>query len=155
MNEHLRARLNGRLPTIQVAGDVFVIDLANERLYLKDDPQRILWLDRMELDGTFDNNYYFYYNTVTKTLQGIDTDRITGLPANVVKVLLPHDGVLDPVFCAQGVASTVDLLIQRDHPIELDQQAVIIPLRQTNLQKWAIQNIMKTRDRSRGQRSKL
>lgn len=140
---------------MDIAGDIYVIDLAYERLYLQQDPQRMLRMDQMELDGTFDNNYYFYYNTVIKALQAIDTSRITALPPDVVKVILPHDGILDPVFCAQGVGSTVDLLIERDQPIVLHQRATIIPLRQTNLQKWAIQNILKARDRPRSLRRKL
>lgn len=155
MNAALQARLNGQLPEIDIAGDVYVIDLAHQRLYAKDDPQRMLWLERMELDGTFDNNYYCYYNTRTRTMQHIDTDRIRGLPSDVIKVILPHDGILDPVYVAKEWIDYTDELIRRDQFIDLHLKATLVPLRQTNLQQFAIRNLLRERDQPRKWRRKL
>ncbi|MBO9573569.1 MAG: hypothetical protein J7497_15380 [Chitinophagaceae bacterium] len=157
MNDALQARLNGQLPEIDIAGDLYVVDLARQRLYLKNSPANVLWLEDMDVDSLGEGGYEFFYHTPSKQKYSVDYDHITGLPPEVIQIRLPHDGILDAVHEAKynpGI-SYLDQLIERDQQIELFLEATVIPLRKTNLQRLAIGNILRRRDNKRGIRPKL
>jgi len=97
--EALKHRLMGFLPTIDIAGHTFYVDLRMDRLRPKDDflSNGVSFRD---IDHCYDDQrhvYTFPYNPKTHEFQDIDGDTLTAIPKELLAVEIPHEHFMDPV----------------------------------------------------------
>ncbi|SDW50828.1 hypothetical protein SAMN05444410_103152 [Hydrobacter penzbergensis] len=95
----LGRRLMGQLPTIDIAGHTFYVDIRMSMLRPKDD-----FLSNgivlSQIDNFYDDErkiYAFPYNPKTHEFQELDYDNITAIPKDLIVVSFPHESILDPV----------------------------------------------------------
>nr|WP_121269883.1 hypothetical protein [Pedobacter schmidteae] len=92
--QNLELRAEGKLPTLGIGNDVFIVDVNNDELRYKDLPITIANLENLPLDEN-GWNHQIYYNEKTKEPVEISEDT-TELPKDVVMVTFPQSMALDP-----------------------------------------------------------
>ena len=126
----LDQRLNGVLPQIDLAGEMFVIDLHLQELRHAANFHPVISLKSFEL--TNDGWYYeAYYHPVMKQVVELDP-RLLELPEGVIKLKIPNEIGLDPVATARQYGMDERALLRR-HPIQKDLKAEVIPLSETHI----------------------
>ena len=90
---------NGELPTVDIGGDLFYIDIRIELLRPKDDfSSRGISLDELgEWYVEERNTYEFPYDTTTHQIANLEWHKLVEYPADIVFVEIPFDKKLDPV----------------------------------------------------------
>lgn len=136
--QNLQIRLSGKLPEIEIAGDIFIINMEQSELQLKSDPKIKIHLADFDSDGNKDILEAFY-DLRTKALVGIDS-RITELPADVIKIEIPDELRLDPVYAGQEFNTDLKSFL-RNKPLILQQKATVIPLEKTFLMDIVTNNL--------------
>ena len=110
----LDKRINkGMLPTLEIYGHTFYVDLRMDKLRSKDDflSNGITF---SEIKNCFDKEkelYFIPYNPEKHEFHKIDYETITRIPEDLIVVSFPHERVLDPVGANDraGFVSTFDL----------------------------------------------
>lgn len=95
----LGRRLMGQLPTVDITGHTFYVDIRMDMLRPKDDflSNGIVF---NQIDHFYDDDRKVYtipYNPKTHEFQDLDYDNITSVPKDLIVVSFPHVSVLDPV----------------------------------------------------------
>ncbi|MBB6127435.1 hypothetical protein [Mucilaginibacter lappiensis] len=126
----LGRRLAGELPKINIAGELFVVDLRLQELRHAHNFHPVLSLKSFDLtpDGW---KYEAYYHPVLKQVVEIDW-KLTEFPDHVVRIHLPNELGLDPVGTARRYGIEERALLRR-HPISQDLKADVIPLSETHI----------------------
>jgi hypothetical protein len=128
--ELLQARLAGQLPTIEIANQLFTLDLRLREFWLIQDPFITISLRSFDLsrDG---NHYEAAYNPVLKQVVQLDP-HLTEFPDGVIKIRLPNEIGLDPVSVARQYGIDEKEFLRR-YPIQSGLKAEIIPLSETDV----------------------
>jgi len=89
----------GRLPTIEVAGQLFYVDIRLDKLRPKDDflSDGISFHDIDHYYSDEAKAYTIPYNPKTKEFQELDCDNLTEFPKDLIAVQFPFQKELDPV----------------------------------------------------------
>lgn len=126
----LDQRLNGILPQIDLAGEMFTIDLRLQELRNSQFFFPVISLKSFELtnDGW---NYEAYYHPVMKQVVELDP-KLLEFPEGVIKLKIPNELGLDPVAAARVYGMDERELLRR-HPIQKDLKAEVIPLSETHI----------------------
>ena len=128
--EQLELRHKGVLPRIDIAGELFIVDLHLQELRHAANFYPVISLKSFELsnDGW---RYKAFYHPVLKQIVEIDP-KLTGFPESVIRIEIPNEIGLDPVKTAQQYGIDERELLRR-HPIQKALKAVVIPLSETHL----------------------
>jgi hypothetical protein len=128
--EMLQARLAGQLPTIEIANELFTLDLRLREFRHRQDPFLSISLRSFDLskDG---NHYEAAYNPVSKQVVQIDP-QLTEFPDGVIMIRLPNEIGLDPVSVARQYGIDEKEFLRR-YPIQSGLKAEVIPLSETNV----------------------
>ncbi len=128
-------RLNkGMLPTLDIAGQIFYIDLQMEKLRPKDD-FKSRGINITEIKEYYDHDKQLYvipYNPSTHELQPYDITTLTELPKDIITVQFPDLVLLDPVGWVKKLNSSVGEIKQLDF-LQMDHAARIVPWEETNV----------------------
>lgn len=95
----LGRRLMGQLPTVDISGHTFFVDIRMDMLRPKDDflSKGIVF---RQIDHYYNDEqeaYIIPYNPKTHEFQELDYDKIIAIPNNLIVISFPHESVLDPV----------------------------------------------------------
>lgn len=95
----LGRRLMGQLPTIDIAGHTFFVDIRMDMLRPKDDflSNGIVF---SRIDHFYDDERKVYtipYNPKTHECQDLDLDNMKSIPEDIIIISFPHESMLDPV----------------------------------------------------------
>jgi hypothetical protein len=123
-------RLNGILPQLSLAGDMFTVDLRNDELRHSQNSYQVISLKNFDICN---NGIYYeaYYHPVMKQIVEIDP-RLLEFPEGVVKIRIPNEIGLDPVGAARKYSMNERELL-RSHPIQVIRDAEVIPLSETHI----------------------
>ncbi|MDN3548969.1 hypothetical protein [Mucilaginibacter aquaedulcis] len=126
----LDQRLNGALPQIDLAGELFTVDLRLRELPNSRHFFPVISLKSFELtgDGT---HYEAYYHPVMKQVVELDP-KLLEFPEGVIKLRLPNELGLDPVATARAHGIDQRELLRR-YPIQKNLKAEVIPLSETHV----------------------
>lgn len=97
--EALKERMTGRLPTMDILGHTFYVDLRMDMLRPKDDflSEGIVF---SKIDYLFDEEkqaYLIPYNPQTHAFRELDSSRLTEIPKDIVLISFPSERELDPI----------------------------------------------------------
>lgn len=89
----------GMLPTIDIEGHLFFVDLRMNKLRPKDDflSNGISFSEIEEYFNDTTGNYIFPYDPQKKETGNIDYETITKIPKDLIVVEIPSDYTLDPI----------------------------------------------------------
>lgn len=154
----LGKRLMGQLPTIDIAGHTFYVDIRMDMLRPKDDflSSGIVF---SQIDYYYDDDkeaYIIPYNPKSHEFQELDYEKITALPKNIIAVSFPHESVLDPIGFNRkiGLDDTNGL---KEKQLKPHSEAKLIDWKETgigqiikeNLNKQQKQQQLKQRDNNK------
>ena len=140
ITERINNHLAGQLPTIDINGTNFTIDLRLQELRETDKPANRIYLHEMQA-GRPNNPYLFFYHTQKHKVYDPPAN-IKSLPKNVVVVEIPVESRLDPIATAQILGADVKEFV-KVNPIPTDLTAVVKPLSQSRLPEIVRQNLAK------------
>lgn len=128
--ELLEQRRNGILPQIDLAGEMFTVDLRLHELRNSKHFFPVISLKSFELtdDGW---HYEAYYHPVMKQVVELDP-KLLEFPEGVVKLKIPNEIGLDPVAAASIYGMDERELLRR-YPIQKELKAAVIPLSETHV----------------------
>lgn len=91
-------RLMGHLPTVDITGQIFFVDIRMDKLRPKDDflSNGIVFNDTQHYYDDMRESYVIPYNYKTHEFQEVD-HTMTTIPPDVMIVSFPHESRLDPV----------------------------------------------------------
>ncbi|MEO3402803.1 hypothetical protein AAFN85_02810 [Mucilaginibacter sp. CAU 1740] len=135
--EALKARQNGILPQIDMAGEKFIIDLRLQELRHAEYFFPVISLKSMDLtdDGW---HYEAFYEPIMKQVVQLDP-KLTEFPDGIIKIKIPNELGLDPVGTAR-IYGMVERDLLRRHPIQKNLKAEVIPLSETQVPRLIRQN---------------
>lgn len=93
------------LPTIEIEGTTFIIDVVKEQLVEKSNPHNIMSIRNMFYAGEV---YQFDYDVNTKNLAGIESAFDFKENDTIKKITIPNLTQLDPLRMAQRYNTTVE-----------------------------------------------
>lgn len=95
----LGRRLMGQLPTVDITGHTFFVDIHMDMLRPKDDfLSKGIVLSQIDHFYNDDRKVYTIpYNPKTHEFQDLDYDNIASIPKDLIVVSFPHESVLDPI----------------------------------------------------------
>ncbi|WP_276502904.1 hypothetical protein [Terrimonas pollutisoli] len=126
----LKKRQTGVLPTIDIAGKMYIVDCRLNELRPKDDFSYSIKFDDLYY-RVEDEKYLAYYNTASHRIEEIDLN-LRSLPKNVVQIEIPGQISLDPVAVARKYELDFkDTLLK--HPLHEHRKLKTMPLKDTNL----------------------
>lgn len=125
-----KQRLSGVLPTIDIAGDHFVIDLRLQELRHAQNFNPVISLRSFDMDAEGDH-YMAFYHPFMRQLVNLDP-KLTEFPDGVIAIKMPNELGLDPVAAARKYGIDERELV-RLYPIQKGLKAEIIPLSETNV----------------------
>jgi hypothetical protein len=128
--ELLQARLSGQLPTIEIANELFTLDLRLREFRFVQDPLITISLRSFNLSQD-DDRYEAAYNPLLRQVVAIDP-KLTEFPDGVIMIRLPNEIGLDPVSVARQYGIDEKEFLRR-YPIQSSLKAEIIPLSETNV----------------------
>lgn len=137
----LNKRLVGLLPTIDIMGHTFYVDLRMGSLRPKDDfsTEGIKFKDIENYAQEERDTYHIPYNPKTHSFQEIDWLNLTAIPNDIVVIEVPFPEKLDPVSYARLHGYDINSFI-KDYPIEENMKAGIIPWKDTQIEKFIAEN---------------
>jgi hypothetical protein len=125
------------LPTINIAGEDFIIDLRRRELRAANDYQN--WIDLKQIELSPDGEYYhFFFHEPTHQFVELQP-KLVELPAGVVMVEIPNEIKLDPVGAAR-IYGIDEMELLRRFPIEKNLSGKLTPLADTWVQQRVEQN---------------
>lgn len=137
-------RLMGQLPTVDIAGHTFYVDITMGKLRPKDDFASNGIVFR-QIDHYYDDDkeaYVIPYNPKSYEFQELDYDNITATPKDLIVISFPHEIALDPVgFNRKGGWDETDGLKQKN--IKSHFEAKIIDWKETGIGQTIKENIKK------------
>jgi hypothetical protein len=121
----------GIIPTIDIAGHTFYIDLFNDKLHPKDDiwSRGIIFSELKHYYSYKDDTYTIPYNQGTHTFQEVSLN-VKEIPKDLIVVQIPGKRTLDPI----GQNKTSDLNTSdylKKNGVQLQFEAKVIPWHQT------------------------
>jgi len=148
----LLLRHQGILPQIDLAGELFIVDLRLNELRHAQNFHPVISLKSFDFNQS---GQYFegYYHTALKQVVSVDPG-LTELPPNLVKLRLPNALGLDPV----GVASATGLderRLLRRFPVVARLKAQVIPISETGLPALVQRNRQQLQDEHACNRTKI
>ena len=143
----LQERLSGVLPTIDIAGHSFFVDLRLNSLRPKDDltTRGIEYTELQRFPSPDGENYWFPYDSRTHRITEIDLEKLTSIPADLLLIELPDIGKLDPVGYAQKRGLDFQSYLT-ENPMYAQQIAKVVSWNKTALPEIIEKN--KTKERS-------
>jgi hypothetical protein len=140
--EALQLRKTGVLPQIDIAGEVFTVDLHLHELRHRQYFFPVISLRSFALtnDGA---HFEAYYHPVMKQTVELDP-KLLEFPESVIKIKIPNELGLDPVATA-SIYGMDEREVLRRYPIQKDLKAEVIPLSETNVPTLIRQNKEKLR----------
>lgn len=140
----LEKRLNGHLPTIEIAEHTFYIDYNMEMLRPKDDflSKGISFKELEDYSDFFDGECRFPYDPKTREIRNPDFDTITEFPKDLIVVSLPPIWQLDPVAHARVFGIDRNECLMR-YGIQLEFKAEKIPWEKTGITEDIKRNLAK------------
>ncbi|MBW4888955.1 hypothetical protein KXQ82_04485 [Mucilaginibacter sp. HMF5004] len=136
----LAKRLHGALPTIDICGSLFYIDVRLQELRAVDEHWTRIDLKTLGI-STENGRYQAFYHPGSREVADIDTG-LTRLPEGVVLVEIPHDLELDPVAVGRQHDLDQNTLL-RQYPIQKELKAEVVPLSATMLPGLVRRNLEK------------
>lgn len=154
----LQQRIGGKLPEINIAGTMFYVDIRLRELRADYRLMSRINLDHLET-GPDGEGYRFAFDTELKQMVTIDP-KLTEWPSKVIIVEIPNEVKLDPYALAREYGiDPVEFV--KDHPIEKELTAKIVPLCETGYQAMMERNkkikerpLLQKKHRGPGQRNK-
>ncbi|MGN6214475.1 hypothetical protein [Parafilimonas sp.] len=140
----LGRRLMGQLPTVDIAGHTFFVDIRMDMLRPKDDflSNGIVF---SKIDYCYDDEqerYIIPYNPKTHEFQELDYDNITSIPTDLIAISFPHESVLDPVgFNRKGGWDETYQL--KETNLKSHFEAKVIDWKETGIEETIRENIKK------------
>lgn len=130
-------RRMGLLPQIDIAGEMFFIDLRLKELRHVQFFTPIISLRSFTI--TDDGNYYqAFYHPLIKQVVDIDP-KLTEFPDGVVLIRMPNELGLDPIGTAREYGMD-DTEVLKEYPIQESLKAEIIPLSETGVPQLIARN---------------
>lgn len=140
----LHARLQGNLPTVEIAGQLFDVDITMDKLRAKDD-FLAKGIEFNQIDHYYIEEQQVYiipFNTSTRSFQGLEYETITAIPNSVVMISFPHESILDPVgFNTRGGWEETDGL--KINNIHSHFKAAILDWKETGIEETIKENLKK------------
>lgn len=137
----------GVLPTVDIAGHMFYVDIRMDKLRPKDDflSNGIVFDDIDHHLSYKTNSYVIPYNPRTREFQELDYDSILKFPKGLIAVEIPFKRVLDPIGCNRN--GGWDLKYDLKHiGLQLHFDTKIIPWEKTFLAEAIQENIEKKKE---------
>ncbi|OJX54840.1 MAG: hypothetical protein BGO88_02905 [Flavobacterium sp. 38-13] len=100
--EALELRLKGRLPTMEIAGHVFYVDIHMDMLRPHDDFQsKGIRFEDLEIyyDNEGTGEYIIPYHPGRREFEDVDLHNMVEFPKDLILVGFPHERFLDPIGC--------------------------------------------------------
>jgi hypothetical protein len=122
------------LPTLDIAGHTFYVDLVMDKLRPKDD-FKSKGIDLSEIKEYYDRYYQAYiipYNPKTHEFQEVGIRTITELPKEIIVIKFPHHRDLDHVGWNIKYGFGPEHLIKKD-TLRLHFKARTLPWKETNI----------------------
>ncbi len=145
--EGFLSRISGELPTIDIAGDEYFVDLENKLLRLKTgEGQKLAFKDMQRgcpLSDAF--SYRFAYDPENRKLVALES----ASHKDAVMVNLPTEVKLDPVGLARQLGYSDEHYI-RDYPIEKKLLAEIRMIKKAPLSESISDSVKKKQQRKKG-----
>lgn len=144
-NQDVCNRLMGRLPTIEIAGQPFYVDMKIWEFVARDNVKLAISLDEIspyEHEGTAT----FLYDTERKAVFHPDWN-FTSIPENVVAIRIPGLVHLDPVGFATYLKKEEGYFLNR-FPFKPRHSARIVPYKETNFSYLMERNLEQERKNS-------
>ncbi|WEK21356.1 MAG: hypothetical protein P0Y49_09405 [Candidatus Pedobacter colombiensis] len=144
--EVLAMRMKGKLPTIDIAGHLFYVDIRCDRLRPKDDfsTMGISISEIEEYQYRDGDTYVFTYDPKTHRAREIDPEKMTTIPKDLLFIEIPIPKLLDPVGYARKTGCHVTELLMNT-PLKELHQARTIPWKETGLLILIKENANKNR----------
>lgn len=143
-HEALRQRLAGVLPTIDIAGQAFYVDIRMDMLRPKDDflSDGIVFSRIGDYFHYDDASYMIPYNCKTHEFDEPDYNNITSIPKDIILVSIPHESLLDPIGCNRknGWHETTGL---KEVNVKSHFDAKVIDWKETGIERTIQENIKK------------
>lgn len=130
-------RRMGLLPQIDIAGEMFYIDLRLQELRHVKDFTPIISLKTFDLSGD-GSHYQAFYHILLKQVVNIDL-KLTEFPDGVVLVRMPSELGLDPIGAASKYGWD-EMEVLKEYPIKESLKAEIIPLSETGVPQLIAKN---------------
>lgn len=143
----LELRKKGVLPSIDIAGQDFTVDIRLNELRNREEPWRKLRLDEMVTspDG---RHYIFFYDPGEKAILHVDQE-LQQVPERAVLVEIPDEMGLDPVGVARKYGLS-DGYFLKMHPLEKSMVARITALEKSGLHEYLDNDRIEGREVKRG-----
>ena len=130
----------GIIPTIDIAGHTFYIDLFNDKLHPKDDiwSRGIIFSELKHYYSYKDDTYTIPYNQGTHTFQEVSLN-VKEIPKDLIVVQIPGKRTLDPI----GQNKTSDLNTSdylKKNGVQLQFEAKVIPWHKTRFAETVKRN---------------
>jgi len=130
----------GIIPTIDIAGHTFYIDLLNDKLHPKDDvwSRGIIFSELKHYYSHKDNTFTIPYNQKTHTFQEVSLN-VKEIPKDLIVVKIPSKRTLDPIRQNKtDDLNSSDYL--KKHGVHLHFEAKVIPWHQTRFAETVKRN---------------
>lgn len=130
----------GILPTIDIAGHTFHIDLFNDRLHPKDDiwSRGIIFSELKHYYSHKDNVFTIPYNQRTHTFQEVNLN-VKEIPEDLIIVQIPQKRTLDPIWQNKSENLNSSDYLKKEG-VHLYYEAKIIPWYQTRFAETVKRN---------------
>lgn len=130
----------GIIPTIDIAGHTFYVDLFNDKLHPKDDiwSRGIIFSELKHYYSHKDDTYTIPYNQGTHTFQEVSLN-VKEIPKDLIVVQIPGKRTLDPIGKNKsGNLNISDYL--KKNGVHLHFEAKVIPWHQTRFAETVKRN---------------
>ncbi len=136
-------RLMGQLPTVDIAGHTFFVDIRMDMLRPKDDflSNGIVFSQIQHYYDDIREAYVIPYNSAKHEFQELDLRNITAFPKDLIVVSFPHESRLDPVgFNRKCDVDETDGL--KETNLKSHFEAKVIDWKETGIEETIKENIM-------------
>lgn len=149
----LAKRLQGQLPTIEIAGHTYFIDYQMQQLRPKDDVvnQGISFNQLLYHFNVFTEESTFAFDPKKREIREPDYETITEIPKDLVVVTLPAVAQMDPVGHARKFGLAINVCAM-EHGMRLDIKAKETPWEKTALPEIIKGNKLKAAERKKSKR---
>lgn len=95
----------GKLPTIDINGHLFYVDIRMNKLRPKDDfsSSGIVFSDIQDYFSEEQNSYLIPYDAKRREFRELDFENLTSIPADLIAIKFPFQDVLDPIGWNRGL----------------------------------------------------
>lgn len=143
----LSKRLEGIMPVVDLAGDIFTAAWKDKELFLEHPSGSSINLYDLAL-GADARHYLCFYHPPTKSMVVVRED-ITVIPDKIVLLKIPHEFHLDPVGAARHYGFE-DTFLLKQYPLQDNIKATVIPVEASGLPEMVQANLEKIKLRKAG-----